>query len=102
MPHPGKKLARAKTQWQANALSFSSKPIENGTNSEGSDSEWMDDEDDESDIDEPRIQMASLHSFFLPRHLQPQTAVFHDEKKVRIVVDGMQKIPHSPDYCPGV
>ena len=56
----------------------------------------MDDDDDESDIDEPRTQMASLYSFFLPRHLQPETAVFHDEKKVIIVVDGMQKIPCLP------
>ena len=96
MPHPGKKSARAKTQWQADTLSFSSKLVENGTNSESSDSEWMDDDDDESDIDEPRTRMASLYSFFLPRHLQPETAVFHDEKKVIIVVDGMQKIPCLP------
>jgi len=94
MPHHSKKSACAKTQLQADALSFSSKLAENGANSESSDSEWMDDDDNESDIDEPHAQMASQYSFFLSRHLQPKTAVFHDEKVI-IVVDGMQKIPCS-------
>ena len=52
MPHPGKKSACVNTQWQADTLSFSSKPVKNGTNSESSDFKWMDDEDDESDTDE--------------------------------------------------
>ena len=49
---PGKKSAHAKTQWQADTLSFSSKPVKNGTNSKSSDFKWMDDKDDESDTDE--------------------------------------------------
>ena len=95
MSHSGKKSGHAKTQWQGDALSFSSKLIENGTKPDSSDSEWMDDKDDKSDTDEPHIQMASLYFFFLPRHLQPETVVFHDEKKVRIVVDGKRSHTHQ-------
>lgn len=51
---------------------------------EPSDSEWTDSDDqgeDEVDVDDSHNQMASLYSFFLPRELQPKTAVYHNEKK---------------------
>ena len=72
MLHPNKKSACAKTKWQADTLSFSLKPVENETNLESSDHEWMDDKDNESDIGKPHVQMASLYSFFLPRHCKPR------------------------------
>ena len=76
-----KTAARAKAQRQGGTLLFGSKPE---TDPETSDREWLNDSDDDSEIDEEdnHREMASLYSVFLPRHLQPKIAVFYDEKKV--------------------
>jgi hypothetical protein len=62
-------------------LSFGSKP---DTDPETSDGEWLNDSENESEVDEEddHREMASLYLVFLPGHLQPKIAVFHDEKKV--------------------
>ena len=76
-----KKAASAQAQRQGGTLLFGSKPE---TDPETSDGEWLNDSDNDSEIDEEdnRREMASLYSAFLPRHLQPKIVVFRDEKKV--------------------
>ena len=71
-----KKAASAKGQRQQNSTVFSSKSVD--TYSETSDSEWVDDGEDEreesdsedsEDEEESCKEMASIYSVFLPRHL---------------------------------
>ena len=71
-----KKAASAKGQRQWDSAVFGSKPVH--TYSETSDSEWVDDGEDEreerdsedsEDEEEGYKEMASLYSVFLPRHL---------------------------------
>jgi len=71
-----KKAASAKGQRQQNSTVFGSKSVD--TYSETSDSEWVDDGEDEreesdsedsEDEEESCKEMASIYSVFLPRHL---------------------------------
>jgi hypothetical protein len=84
-----RKSINAKAQERDGASRF--KPKDNGdadSDSETSDEDWLDDEgEDEIDLKDACNEMASLYSFFLPRHLRPKTAVFHDEKKVRCMTE---------------
>jgi hypothetical protein len=85
-----KKAASAKGQRQPDSAVFVSKPVDRY--SETSDSEWVDDGEDErderdsEDEEESCKEMASLYSVFLPRHLRPKITEFHNERPVCICV----------------
>ena len=71
------------------------------TYSKISDSEWVDDgenereesdSEDSEDEEESCKKMASLYSIFLPRHLRPKITEFHDERPVCIYLCYLTKI----------
>ena len=97
-----KKAASAKGQRQRDSAVFGSKPVH--TYSETSDSEWVDDGEDEreerdsedsEDEEESYKEMASLYSVFLPMHLRPKITEFHDKRLVCIYLCYLTKIPKA-------
>ena len=92
MTHITKKAVIAKAQRQEGSATFSSKPADPDAETCDSDSEWLDDGEDDEDEEDNHNKMASLYSGFLPRHLQPKTVEIHDEIQVWLA-----KILRNPD-----